>query len=384
MKVLIITHHYLDISSGGCFASRAYINAFADIFEDILLLYPDRGKDINTYINPKVRFRGIKNKSSRLGKFLDIYRGRINRFYNTIFSQIDEFKPNMIVFDNSRSSAGYIRKIKSLGICVITIHHNYEMEYYYDTKPNILWRLPFFYYMRKAEKDAIRHSDINLTLTVQDLNLLQNYYDNKRIFNFEVVGVFEYKQTDLPTVLHKVDNISDNLIFAITGSLASYQTEICLVTFLKDYYPILLNLYPKSTLIIAGRNPSTNLITICESFPTVKLIPNPNDMTEVLKSADIYICPVSVGGGLKLRVMDGLSLGLPVLSHSISARGYDSFQQSDFMLTYNSKDSFSQGLRRIVKKINSHSDIINEYKAICSFDSGKDRIIKILKKHEYL
>ena len=68
---------------------------------------------------------------------------------------------------------------------VITIHHNYEMEYYKGTPPNILWRIPLLHFMRKAERSAVLLSDLNLTLTTQDTSLLEHTYGSGQNTNFQ-------------------------------------------------------------------------------------------------------------------------------------------------------------------------------------------------------
>lgn len=385
MKVLFVTHHYLDITGGGSFASRAYINAFASIVNEVYLIYPDRGGNVHAYIDSKIKFKGVRNTTTKIGKLLDIYCGRINRFYDVIFFEINEYKPDIVVFDNSRVSSGYIKKLKSKGIRVITIHHNYEIEYYKGTKPNLLWRFPFLYYMKKAERKAVIYSDLNLTLTQQDIRLLQDHYDIEKKAKFEKIGIFEFK-TNIPTknINSQPHKNTSNLIFAITGSLDAYQTEISLIPFLKKYYPLILNHYPNSTLIITGKNPSPLLLRQCNKYSNIKVIANPDDISEVIYQADVYICPIGLGGGLKLRIMDGLKVGLPVLTHIVSARGYDNFEKAGFLFTYDNESSFVESLRKSVNVKNCQSNIIEKYSSIFSFDAGKNRLAKILIKYGLL
>ena len=56
MRVLFITHHFLNENGGGSFASRAFINAFAEISDQIILLYPENGKSIEEFVSSKVRY----------------------------------------------------------------------------------------------------------------------------------------------------------------------------------------------------------------------------------------------------------------------------------------------------------------------------------------
>lgn len=385
MRVLFFTHHYLDDNSGGSFASRAYINAFTEIADTCMLMYPDRGIPISDFIHHKCILQGVKDERNKVQKVIDIYRGRIHRYADVMVLQINEFKPDVVVFDNSRTSAGMLEKVKMLGVKTVIIHHNYEMEYYRGTKPFIAWRLPFMHYMEKAERTAVQCGDLNLTLTDEDKSLLQLHYDLSQQSKIVKLGTFE-SMPEQATFQDKVEPITpilkSDLCFAITGTLGSYQTEVSVIPFLEEDYPELLLELPDSKLIIAGRNPSIKVINACAKYPSVKLIANPKDMQEVISNADVYICPTCVGGGLKLRVMDGLQAGLPVLTHAVSARGYDEFRKGECLFVYSDKNSFRTSLQELLQALEEgrldKATIKNTYTSIFSFEAGVRRLRDIL------
>lgn len=389
MRVLFFTHHYLDDNSGGSFASRAYINAFSEIADTCMLMYPDRNISISDFIHKKCILKGIKDKHTKVQKVIDIYRGRIHRYADVMIPEIQEFKPDVVVFDNSRTSAGMLKKVKKLGVKTIVIHHNYEMEYYRGTKPFIAWRLPFMHYMEEAERTAVQYGDLNLTLTDEDKSLLQLHYDLSQQSKIVKLGTFE-SMPEQTTLQDKVEPttpiLKSDLCFAITGTLGSYQTEVSVIPFLEEDYPELLLELPDSKLIIAGRNPSIKVINACAKYPSVKLIANPKDMQEVISNADVYICPTCVGGGLKLRVMDGLKAGLPVLTHAVSARGYDEFRKANCLFVYHDKISFKVGLQDLLQAMKEGNLDINSikstYTSIFSFESGVQRLREILTENK--
>ena len=76
MKVLFLTNHFIDTNGGGSFASRAFANAFAEISEECLLVYPDRGNNISSYISNKYKLKG------RDIYFFNIYYIRGGRYGN--------------------------------------------------------------------------------------------------------------------------------------------------------------------------------------------------------------------------------------------------------------------------------------------------------------
>ena len=384
MRVIIITHHYLDNNSGGSFASRAYINAFSEIADSCMLMYPDNGVPISNFIHQKCILKGVRDKRSNIQKVIDIYRGRIHRYSNVLIPQIKDYNPDIVVFDNCITTAGMIKKIKRPGLKIITIHHNYEFEYYKGTKPFIGWRIPFLYYLKDAESTAVLKSDLNLTLTDEDANSLQIHYDPQKTRKIIKLGSFESVSISKSSnkIINKDQILRSELCFVVTGALGAYQTEVSVIPFLENEYPELLKIFPESKLIIAGSSPSTKMINTCAKYPSITLIPNPENMQEVIALSDVYICPICVGGGLKLRIMDGLKSGLPVLTHTVSARGYSEFMDANCLFVYESKDTFRACLENMIterKKGNLNTETIRSlYNSIFSFESGVGRLKEIL------
>ena len=100
----------------------------------------------------------------------------------------------------------------------------------------------------------------------------------------------------------------------------------------------------------------------------------PENMSETIIDCGIFICPTNVGGGIKLRVMDGLKLGMPIITHKVSARGYDAFWDKPWFQVYEDKDSFMKALEKINVVIRENDglrdEIIESYKQIFSFSNG--------------
>lgn len=372
MNILMVTHHYLYGNGGGVYASRAYINAFAEIADRMTLLYPMKeGMDIEGILD-KVVAIPIYHKKHIYKKALDFLCGRVHRFFDSFEYYLGKSHYDYVVFDNSKVSYRLIDIAHNYRCKVITIHHNYEYEYNRDNLSGITKLLTLFW-IKRLEKESIQKSDLNFTLTVQDRQLLADAYNAGNTRNIEVLGCFEYKRR-APIIVKNKDR---EYQFIITGSLGDVQTELSLLPWLEEYFPILKKYIPESKLVVAGRNPSIRVMEKCKELD-VTLYASPTDMQPLLDAADFYICPTSLGGGLKLRVMDGLKNGLPVIAHEISARGYDSFIENGCLLTYRDRRSFEECLKHIqCEKYNRHK-IQTLYNTIFTFDAGVLRLKELL------
>lgn len=380
MKVLFITYHYLYGNGGGVYASRAFINAFAEIADEMTLVFPDKNIDIKEELNKKIEYYGISNTKPIITKVMRFLGGKIHKLdFKTLKKSIlDKGKFDLIVFDTCMMG-DITKKMKLLGYKTLTIYHNVQIDYYRDNNRSLLLHILglFGYWLKRNEKFALLYSDINLTLTESDARNLPLRYNISQNTSIRCIGCFEYKYYKLP----KIDkNSYDRVTFIITGNLGSVQTEESLIPFLKAYFPVMESVSGKFKLIIAGQNPSKSLSQLCNRLGSIELIPNPVDMYSIISRADIYICPTFLGSGIKLRVMDGLKMGLPIIAHLCSAQGYEVFQTAGCLFSYTDivsfKTALNQGLE--LNKDISRKKIIDLYQENFSFSSGVERIREII------
>ena len=371
MKTLFLTNTYLTGNSGGVYATKAYINAFAMLSESITLVYAMReGADAADILQERITMVPVWDKRSKVRKFMDLCLGTVNRFQKKIFELVNPSDFDTVVFNNSDVSSGLIKKFKVLGLKTITIHHNYQIEYlrgdcdWITMLPNLFWTYIY-------EGQAARNSDLNLTLTDEDTSLLKSHYGGN---HFATIGVFEYK----PSSIKKYEDRPRGHNYVITGWLGSKQTEDSLIPWIHTYYPILKECDPEAQLTIAGRDPSPSLCSIAEANG-IKVIASPVDMQPILDAADYYICPTDRGGGLKLRNLDGLKSGLPVLTHVVSARGYEYMQSLGIVCSYDSVGTFKAGVSKLLSCNKTSQRIIHDYRDFYSLEAGTERLKNLLR-----
>lgn len=377
MRVLIVTYNYLTGFGGGAFGARAYINAFASLYHDVTLLYPVReGDTSSTEISSSVRMIGVADTASVPVKVARIlFQGVMHRFESAFIFLLKQEHFDIIVFQNSKCSSRIIQVARASGARTIVIHDNYEKEYTRDNTS--FWLRPLLLPVTvKTERNAVFEADLNLALTQDDVRLLETCYGAGKKGRIERWGAFEYKplgEWSLHPVLEPV--------FAITGNLGAIQTQSSLFPWLSEYYPIVKAMVPGARLLVAGKNPTSELKNVLHEVGA-ELIDTPANMSDVLRLARYYICPVDCGGGIKLRVMDGLRAGLPVLAHKVSARGYEPFRGLS-LFDYEDKVSFQNALRSLLDCPGDPEMRRQLYIRHFSFDAGVERLRKILEECQF-
>ena len=370
MRTLFVTYHYLHGNGGSVFASRGYVNAFAELSEHLTLLCPVKEGCHPEGIREGVHIVPVPYEAPRWLKYLHLLAGHIHRYFSVFDEALSMDRFDTVVFDACYASFRLIDRARRAGCRVIVIHHNSQCDY---VRANYRFpvRGPMLYWTRRSEREAVSGSDLNLVLTPEDQAELRRLYDKENRKLFGIVGVFEYCRQD-PQEQTSVRKP----VFVITGNLSMRQTEEPLLEWLRSYLPELRATVPSASVLVAGKDPSECLQSRCLEAG-VELLASPKDMQTVLARGGWYICPASMGGGLKLRIMDGLRNGMPVLAHRASARGYEPFIDR-FVFCYDDRKSFRKALERMLALEIDRDSIRQLYREVFSFDAGLERLRNLL------
>lgn len=370
-KILYLASFDIGKRTGGGLASLCYYNALCAIRPGKVDLMMNEECCIGQY-NKAIKIpprHGLEYLTD-----FSIHRGR--RFViSYIKSHSSEYD---ICFINcSRYGGDMMEEIKKAGLKIVMIHHNYEVEFCMDNKYIITLYGRFSKIVKYYERKAYKKADVNCFLTATDQKLITSAYGTSSAPNI-LLGVFD----PVPYKYERKATTETNTMI-ISGSMNDYQTYHSLELFERDYYNIIKLNYPQLKIIITGRNPHESIYAFQKrNSDNIRVVANPEDIEEVVGIGEIFLCPTCIGGGLKLRVMDGLKMGIPVLVHRISARGYEAFKGKPYFQVYDSKGSFEKGLSAILsflkQKTNYKCEIINTYEKVFGFNAGVERMRSVL------
>lgn len=347
MKILYILKHNPWGIGGGCYACRNYMDAFIDVFHGAdfdFCICEEYLKDRDTDYPENVRFIGVKPRTT-IEKILSPISAILHRHQNIAKEMIKHGRYDYCLFDHNSIAGSLVSTCKKNGIKTIVLNHNCEQEYFRDnnsrTKNYLL--LPT---VRKNEKKSYQECTYNIFLTKEDeltFNKLYGHSNTKSV----VGGCFLKKGEEINVNENKEYN-KGRLKIVISGTMGNVQNLDGINYFLDELYPMLPD---NIDVVMTGKNPPDSLIRKVEPFSNIEIIANPENILEIVGECDIFLCPTRLGGGMKLRVMDGFRCGLPVIAHKISARGYSEFIKERYLWAYKNKEDFINALNSIVKCI---------------------------------
>lgn len=119
--------------------------------------------------------------------------------------------------------------------------------------------------------------------------------------------------------LHVARRGSARLLFvAAFGYVPNVHAARLLVA---DIFPTILRRCPDATLAIVGSNPPGWLVEAGRCDPRVTVTGWVPDVTPWLDAAHVVVCPLTVGGGVKVKVLEALARGCAVVATPIALQG---------------------------------------------------------------
>lgn len=103
-------------------------------------------------------------------------------------------------------------------------------------------------------------------------------------------------------------------------------------TLASDILPQIHRRYPQASLTICGRTPARRLTKFLGKTKGVTLIASPENLTPYYQAADIMLIPLSEGGGTRIKVLEAMACGLPVIASAKAVEGLGLTDRAEFLL----------------------------------------------------
>lgn len=383
MRLLYVLKHDPWGIGGGCYACRNYLQLFTEVFANSEIdacICEEYLKGACTEDYPNVHFIPVKQRSI-LGKVMTPITGLLHRHYNMVKALLHKNHYDYCIFDHNSIAGSLVEVCHLKGLKTIVLNHNCEYDYFRDNN-GVLKRHFFLHQVRRNERNSYRKCDFNFFLTEEDMVQFELMYGESETKSI-VGGCFYPKGYQMPDVSTVKPLRKEHLKLVISGTMGNVQNLDGINYFLDDLLPFVPD---DMQIVLAGKNPPASLVErVSGMAPRITLIPNPKDMDEVVRDCDIFLCPARLGGGMKLRMMDGFRNGLPVLAHAVSARGYRKFERKGMMWEFKTAEEFGKELNEVFDGIQhgeiTKNDIMQESSRYFNFENMVDKTKQILKKH---
>ena len=226
--------------------------------------------------------------------------------------------------------------------------------------------------MRRCEAKACARASITLAVSKVDRDLLASASPGAWVRDIP---------TGVDTSYFAPDGRRESpasLVF--TGSMDWYPNEDAILHFVEAILPRVLREVPEASLTVVGRHPSARLRAAAAGRP-VRITGGVDDVRPYVAKAGVYVVPLRVGGGTRLKIFEALAMGKAVVSTTVGAEGLplvtgrhflrrddpDEFARAVVALVRDERRRESLGAagRRLMEERHSWPQVAREFEARC-------------------
>ena len=391
-KLLFISPRFLfPVSTGGQIRTTQILRGMKDGDFEITLLSPaplnacqDYDVELHTVCD-----RFIDWPENERGRYFDVARLKyiFSKLPIPVATDISEAgkkvihaalndSPDVVVFDFPHSA---VLGPEHFNVSSVMFTHNVESEIFKrhaSVATNYIKRLIWKNQYRKMysfESNILKRFDSIVAVSNRDKDILKSLYDAKNISVINTGVDLDYFKYQRPGNKCKI---------VFTGSMDWYANIDGIRYFLEDIYPLITNDNSDISIEIVGRNPPDSLIDIpVAKNGNVNFTGFVDDVRAYVNDAGIFIVPLRVGGGTRLKVFEAMAMGCPMVSTSIGIEGLplmdgvhylkadtpEDFSKAVLRLNKDSelRMRLSRAAREYVEKNFSHLFIAKEFESIC-------------------
>ena len=203
----------------------------------------------------------------------------------------------------------------------ILFQHNVESviwRRYYEHERSPIKKAYFWFEhrrMRRYERRACNRFDMVLAVSLQDKKVLQQHVGVQTPIEIVETGV----DTEYFAPQPHVEPTPGRLLFL--GSLDWMPNIDGIEWFVRDVYPQVKKACPHVSIDIVGRRPIAAVQAMANGDQTVNVYGSVPDVRPFMAAADVFIVPLRIGSGTRLKIFEALAMRRPIVSTTVGAEG---------------------------------------------------------------
>ena len=227
--------------------------------------------------------------------------------------------------------------------------HNIESELlgrYSKREPNILKRAyagKTARLMSEFERRAMREFDAHIAVSKRDAQQLRSINSEARVFVIENGVDTAYYEEAVSG--GKAASKPNRIVFV--GSMDYHANIDAAVSFARDVWPGLHDRYPEMIFTIVGRDPAPEVRALTTN-PGIEVTGTVDDVRPFYREALAAVVPLKVGGGSRLKILEAMAAGVPVVSTTLGAEGLDVHDGEDIVIA-DTNEQLAEALGKVIK-----------------------------------
>jgi sugar transferase (PEP-CTERM/EpsH1 system associated) len=232
---------------------------------------------------------------------------------------------------------------------MVIFTHNVEAQIWqrhFEVSANPIWKAVSwreYKTMTWLEERQLRRADFVLTVSENDLEFFTGVIPREKLAAIPTGVDIDYfspgAEAELP----------NSLVF--TGSMDWLPNEDAIHFFAGEILPLIRREIPDVTLCVAGRSPSQGLLDLADREQSLHVTGSVPDIRPYMNRASVYIVPLRIGGGTRIKIFEAMAAGKAVVSTTLGAEGLP-VQHGQNILLADRPDEFANHVIELLRDQN--------------------------------
>jgi len=163
------------------------------------------------------------------------------------------------------------------------------------------------------EKKVWKNFDFSIAVSENDKKIMSEFAPGERIFVVPNGIDTAYFQ---PKTGAKVPS---SIIY--TGQMGWHPNEDAVVYFADNIYPLVKDKIPDIKFFIVGSNTTKKVKRLSQKDNTIEVTGRVDDIRTYIDTSAVYIVPLRIGSGTRIKILEALAMKKPVISTSVGCEG---------------------------------------------------------------
>lgn len=171
-------------------------------------------------------------------------------------------------------------------------------------------------------------------------------HEFERRFDVEAVDVI---RTGVDLDFFKYHGPADSARVVFTGAMDWLANIDAIRWYRNEFWSHIARCVPSATMDVVGRNPPQDLVVETMSkIPAWRFTGFVEDVRQYVRNAAVFVIPLRVGGGTRLKAFEAMAMGCPIVSTSIGMEGLD-VRDGEHYLRADDPQDFASAVTRLLE-----------------------------------
>ena len=205
--------------------------------------------------------------------------------------------------------------------------------------------------LRRYEADICQRADKVLAVSKADAEALR-----KLLPDLDVTVVpngIDTKAYEPASAEVDAPSSDDTLVF--TGTMDFRPNVDAVLWFAKDVLPLIQADVPNVRFLVVGQRPHRRLNPL-RRHPAITLTGWVEDVRPYFAEATVYVAPLRMGGGTRLKLLEAMAMGKAIVATSLGTEGYP-VQDGRELILADTPTSFAEGVVSLLRDKDRRADL---------------------------